>query len=290
MTVGRAQPGTPQIVGWVLVDDHTVSRVQAELRWHEPTLSYTIINRSDTNPTRVNGQVVSQVAIKPGDQIQVGLCTLVLEPDDTPAATPPEIPSRTRARDSKHSLPLNSGELPTAGVPRPVPPPKAPTPPSNPAGPRLPAPSGGHRVPKKEVVQPRPIGPSPLPPYYLQVMSGPDAGQRHDILALQVVLGSASPDVATAGATSEQKVLLSDPQIPTRALALSWRVLLEAFEVTRPGGNRLPVAVQRNVDGMQWNALLSLHEPGLLRRGDLFKLGGNIIRLSLMSNSDLTDK
>src|ERR1017187_7025473 len=72
--IGRGEPGQVRLVGSVLIVDDTVSRVQAELRWNEQTQKFTLLNRSETNPTQVNDVEIQEAELQPGDQIRMGRC------------------------------------------------------------------------------------------------------------------------------------------------------------------------------------------------------------------------
>lgn len=82
ITLGRAQPGAVRQVGWVHLRDETVSGVQAELLWREDLGKFLLINRSETNPTKVNEVEVSEIELNAGDQIRMGRCVVDLQETD----------------------------------------------------------------------------------------------------------------------------------------------------------------------------------------------------------------
>lgn len=50
----RHPAGAVRQVGWVHVRDETVSGLQAELVWQPESKKFRLVNRSNTNPTKVN--------------------------------------------------------------------------------------------------------------------------------------------------------------------------------------------------------------------------------------------
>jgi hypothetical protein len=99
ITLGRAN-GSVRQVGWLQLRDETVSAVQAELVWLPETKSFKLINRSTTNPTKVNDAEVDEAVLQPGDQIRMGRCVIDLQETDRrfvtrkpPAAIPPQVVS-----------------------------------------------------------------------------------------------------------------------------------------------------------------------------------------------------
>ncbi|MBS2036732.1 FHA domain-containing protein [bacterium] len=82
ISIGRAESGCVRQVGWVHLRDETVSGLQAELVWQSESRTFTLINRSNTNPTKVNEVEISQVELKPGDQIRMGRCLVDLQETD----------------------------------------------------------------------------------------------------------------------------------------------------------------------------------------------------------------
>jgi len=74
MMLGRTAQAEP---GFVHIQDDSVSRRHAELRWEEGV--YRMVNLSATNPIRVNDQVVEQCVLKAGDRLWLGECLLLVE-------------------------------------------------------------------------------------------------------------------------------------------------------------------------------------------------------------------
>ncbi|MBN9415123.1 hypothetical protein ABS71_10745 [bacterium SCN 62-11] len=81
ISIGRAT-GSVRQVGWVHLRDETVSGLQADLIWQPETQKFLLVNRSSTNPTKVNEAEVEQVELQPGDQIRMGRCLLDLQETD----------------------------------------------------------------------------------------------------------------------------------------------------------------------------------------------------------------
>ncbi len=82
ISIGRAPAGSVRQVGWVHLRDETVSGLQAELVWQPETKKFRLINRSNTNPTKVNEVEVSEVDLQPGDQLRMGRCLIDLQESD----------------------------------------------------------------------------------------------------------------------------------------------------------------------------------------------------------------
>lgn len=71
--LGRAQPGTPSASTHLLFDDSSVSRVHGALQWNEENNTYVLHHRSQTNPTFLNNETVSQPCLlKLGDVLTFG--------------------------------------------------------------------------------------------------------------------------------------------------------------------------------------------------------------------------
>ena len=80
--MGRAPAGAVRQVGWVHLRDETVSGLQAELIWQPESKKFLLVNRSSTNPTKVNEVEVSEVELQTGDQIRMGRCVVDLQETD----------------------------------------------------------------------------------------------------------------------------------------------------------------------------------------------------------------
>ena len=81
ISIGRAT-GSLRQVGWVHLRDETVSAAQADLIWQPESKKFLLVNRSSTNPTKVNEAEVEQVELQAGDQIRMGRCLLDLQETD----------------------------------------------------------------------------------------------------------------------------------------------------------------------------------------------------------------
>ncbi|MFN8607048.1 MAG: FHA domain-containing protein [Vulcanimicrobiota bacterium] len=152
MNIGRAPAGAVRQVGWVHLRDETVSGLQAELVWQPESRKFTLINRSNTNPTKVNEIEVGQVELQPGDQIRMGRCLVDLQESDrrfvsrraqrpakvsepsvneTPAVTQPQRASVSRfylefleGTNAGQRIPLDSERIAVGGAFDPVRPPE----------------------------------------------------------------------------------------------------------------------------------------------------------------------
>ena len=102
ITIGRARPGQVRSVASISIDDDTVSSRQADLRWNPGARTFTLINRSDTNPTLVNNAVARDVELRPGDRIRMGRCVLELQRVESRSRR--SIPARPAAPDTPHRV------------------------------------------------------------------------------------------------------------------------------------------------------------------------------------------
>ncbi|MHB2015892.1 MAG: FHA domain-containing protein [Candidatus Xenobia bacterium] len=68
----RPSPGS-QSVDWVYVNEPSVSRHHATLKWDAEKEKYTLHHVSKTNATLVNGRAVHQVDLNPNDLVRMGL-------------------------------------------------------------------------------------------------------------------------------------------------------------------------------------------------------------------------
>jgi len=88
VSIGRAPAQAQPRAGWIYLQDDTVSGVQAEVHWQADGQKLRLINRSQTNPSKVNELQVAEADLKPGDQIRLGHCLLVVEAPPVGAPTP----------------------------------------------------------------------------------------------------------------------------------------------------------------------------------------------------------
>lgn len=90
--LGRAVSGTPNTDTHLFFEDGAVSRVHGALAWAENFAAYVIHHRSQTNPTFLNGESLTEPKLlKPGDIVSFGHQRLeVAERSDapTPSAAP----------------------------------------------------------------------------------------------------------------------------------------------------------------------------------------------------------
>ena len=266
MNIGRAVPGTPRVPGWVLVEDETVSRQQAELHWNEETGLYRLLHRSATNPTLVNEVEVTETDLHLGDRIRVGRSLVQLEP---------------RYPIPRRPLPSGKGDpaetLPTAS-PRVKPARRIVLPLKKSVSP-APEPSTPEHAPA-QVSQPEVPAPKVKPPYFLEVVEGPHVGKRYSLTGPQVVFGGPSAlGTRATKKSSEQEVIVPDSSVPTRCVALSWDESLQNWEIARTTGGHLPVALARTMDGLTWTTTLPFDQSSVVRNGDIFTIGKSSIRL-----------
>jgi pSer/pThr/pTyr-binding forkhead associated (FHA) protein len=81
ITIGRAPENT------IYIDDPSVSGRHAQL--HQVGETFHLQDLDSTNGTRVNGQVITSVALRAGDRIQFGKVEACFECDVSEAALPP---------------------------------------------------------------------------------------------------------------------------------------------------------------------------------------------------------
>ena len=225
LNIGRADDQSVRAPGWLLLEDQTVSRVQAYLRWNDMTRAYTLVNRSETNPTRVNGAPTGEeIDIKVGDRIQMGACVMDLQQVDArfgghhPRTKPSPLPVITAAPPSivkaisrAEALPMNLSQ------------------------PSLPV------KPINVKTQARLLALVKMPEFTLEVLEGPDAGQRFAIEGLNVAVGG--PLDPSAAVEKDKKwfdldITLTDETIPSRCLGLSWNGPQGGLDLWGPGGGR----------------------------------------------------
>jgi pSer/pThr/pTyr-binding forkhead associated (FHA) protein len=81
-SIGRAVSGGSQEAGRILLDDATVSRLHAELIWDPKTKAFSLVHKSTTNATLIDGvglKLDRPKKLRVGDQFQMGLVILTLE-------------------------------------------------------------------------------------------------------------------------------------------------------------------------------------------------------------------
>lgn len=86
--LGRAVSGTPNTDTHLFFEDGAVSRVHGALAWAENFSAYVIHHRSQTNPTFLNGESLTEPKLlKPGDIVSFGHQRLeIVERTDSPSA------------------------------------------------------------------------------------------------------------------------------------------------------------------------------------------------------------
>ena len=257
MTIGRTPKGGPtRLVGWVHVKDDTVSSIQAELRWSDETRKFTLTNRSETNPTKVNEVAVTdEVELQAGDQIRMGKCVLDLQQADM------RFGGRAPARE------------PRAETLQPPPPPIPPL---------VPTPHHGAAATQGRALQDtqkpaRAVSLASRPAFFLEILAGPNAGQelpvRGNILALG---GALNPDdVALESKWFDQEFAFGDISLPSRCLALLWKESQASFELLCPDEIQVPITIYRQQDGIDWEAQLGAGKPGQVSVDDQIQMGRN---------------
>lgn len=250
MTIGRTPAGLVRQVGFLYVKDETVSKVQAELHWSDETKTYTLTNRSETNPTKVNEvEVVEPVQLKPGDQIRCGNCVLDLQKADLRfvGRVPPREP---RAE----TLP----------------------PPAPPVAPIIgQAESESKPAPVAMTVETRAH-------FKLDIVEGPNAGLQVPVRGHTLALGGPlGPEDSLENRWFDQEFPFGDRDLPARCLALVWRETENDFELISPEDCTANVSITRHEDGMQWVAQLVAGATGQVQFHDSIQLGRNRFQLVL---------
>jgi pSer/pThr/pTyr-binding forkhead associated (FHA) protein len=85
ITIGRKLSAGEEKPGFILLEDSTVSRIHADLHWNDFKKTYSIRHRSRTNPTRVNGKIVEEYLLQPGDSVTMGDVCFLFEDESQPA-------------------------------------------------------------------------------------------------------------------------------------------------------------------------------------------------------------
>lgn len=259
MTIGRTPADrSVRLVGWVHVKDDTVSSIQAEMQWNEESGRFTLINRSETNPTKVNEVEVDQIELQPGDQIRMGKCVLDLQQADM------RFGGKAAARQHR---------------PETLPPPPPPIPPIV----SVPQP-GVQARPKcdgQDTPQPaKAISLTARPAFFLEILAGPNADQQLAVRGNTLALGGAvDPDEAPLeNKWFDQEFAFGDISLPSRCLALVWKE--SRFELLCPDQSEVAVTITRVEDGMEWVASLPAGQAGEVNVGDQIQVGRNRFQIS----------
>ncbi len=77
--IGRSATPGAEAPGWLYSVDDGVSRLHAELEWDEQTLAFVVKHRSKTNDTYVNRKPIAEAHLIPGDTIELGRCSWLLQ-------------------------------------------------------------------------------------------------------------------------------------------------------------------------------------------------------------------
>ena len=127
---------------------------------------------------------------------------------------------------------------------------------------------------------PRPVALRQEAAWSLRALAGPDSGQLWELTGLYFTVGRANrshEELAGKkdGLKFDQMIELSDTACLANHLVLKWSELETAYTVWK-NPVAPPVAVRRMSDGLSWAALLGT-EAGLLRAGDIFEIGANVL-------------
>ena len=253
ITIGRARAAGDRAPGWMLLMDETVSRIHAELRWLAEYEAYSLSNRSEINPTRVNDQIITDLVLKAGDQVKVGNTVLDLQQADFRFAglRPPS------ALAHRPNLQFCN-----------------------------PPPGQEERVPTHK---PRVVALTTRPELQLVCLAGMEQGCIWPISGTSIVFGgppTPNPSEEDEEQTlrlrkaGDQELVSSDERIPPRALLLVWKELDGAFELSRlKDGLTLRVTLERSLDGADWVAELPPESPVCLRKNDILWLADTAFHL-----------
>jgi hypothetical protein len=91
----------------LVLDNPHVSRTHAQLRSHRG--KFVLVDLNSTGGTRVNGTVIRQHTLKPGDVISIAGIELIYgeDPSGPPESTPPYAPPFAQPSDRERITPLN---------------------------------------------------------------------------------------------------------------------------------------------------------------------------------------
>lgn len=256
VTIGRARTAGDRAPGWVLLNDPQISRIHADLVWNEEEKTYRLVHRSETNPTEVNGVEMKEAYVKIGDTIRVGGTLLDLQQADFRfgGVAPERIGQIQEAR--RAGLIGSNQAL-------------------------------AFRDPMKEVEAHtsttkanRKIALSTRPQLCLQVLSGEQQGQKLPLTGFQIQLGGSRPEELPEGDPWwDQDLTLEESALPYRCLALQWRELEKAFEVSFTRSVNISITLERRTDGTEWIAEMPMSSPVTLRLGDFLYVGRSAMQL-----------
>jgi|GEM_PF-5726886 len=85
ITIGRKLSAGEEKPGRILLEDATVSREHGILHWNDYRKTYSLRHRSHTNPTRVNGKIIEEYLLEPGDAVSMGDVCFIFEDESQEA-------------------------------------------------------------------------------------------------------------------------------------------------------------------------------------------------------------
>jgi pSer/pThr/pTyr-binding forkhead associated (FHA) protein len=244
ITVGRARNPTDRAPGWILLNDPKVSRIHVDLRWNEKQKTFTVVHRSDTNPTRVNGKVLAlnqSVELKVSDRILVGDSDLDVQQADQRFGAPRSTPLAP-ARSVRSSARID-GEKTVNTL----------------------------KADRKVALTQR-------PDFHLGITAGPGAGLTRPLTGLRVAVGG--PALTAAGSGGLNQLELPDLEIPAHYLLFVWSEMEQAFAVSRRADAPvLAVELLRSGGKGSLRDSLPADFSVLLKAGDHLKCGSTSLAL-----------
>lgn len=257
ITIGRARTPGDRAPGWVLLNDPQTSRIHADLQWNYEGNHYLLLHRSDTNPTEINGQPVTEpVVLKIGDHVRLGSTILDIQQADFRfgGVAPENIAKIHEARRSgqtgvNHELayrdPVREGEA------------------------RGNTKSAGRK-----------IALSTRPKLSLEILGGNQQGTKLPMTGFQIqVGGNRAEELPDGPQWWDQDLALNEAALPYRCMAWKWRELDKAFEVQLLRPLSMPITVERRVDGTEWIAEMPPQSVVTVRPLDLLYIGNTALQL-----------
>lgn len=260
MTIGRARNPGDRAPGWVLLSDSQISRIHCDLVWSDDSKAYSLLHRSETNPTLVNGKAVTEIKIAIGDSIKVGNTTLDIQRADFRfgGVAPEHI---ERIHTARQSGAIRASELAF----------------------RDPKREGESQIDTKNPS--RKIALSTRSPMHLMILDGAQKGQKIPVTGFKIQVGGHLPEEMPAGPTWwDQDVVIEDSEFPYRCMSWSWRELDKAFEVSLRREVNIPITLERRVDGTDWIAEMpTVHGMHvLIRPFDVMYIGKTTLQLVMV--------
>ncbi len=258
VTIGRARNPGDRAPGWVLLNDVRISRIHADMVWSDQLQAYRLVHRSETNPTEINGQPVTDAILQVGDVIRVGESALDVQKADFRfgGVAPESIHLVHKARQEgvvRHNSDLDFRDLKREGE-------------SHQGNTK----SGGRK-----------IALSTRPKFHLEVLGGAQKGQKFPLTGFKIQVGGHQAIDLPEERWWDQDVIIEEAEFPYRSMVWHWRELDNAFEVSYCREASASITLERRVDGTEWIAEMpsGTGSSVFLRPFDLLYVGKTALQL-----------